>query len=192
MTYNLGVAGSLVRQSMSELSDAELIDLCLQGDAASWEALIRRYQNLIYSVPVSYRFSAVDAADIFQSVCVILMEKLRTLRHSETLASWLYVTTRRQCWKTHRKASREVEMDDHSEFVVEPEAEDLVLQHQVRAGMSHLSEKCRQLLSALYYADPPLSYEEIAAQLGVPYGSIGPNRARCLERLRKILGKNRI
>jgi RNA polymerase sigma factor (sigma-70 family) len=183
------VTDHAVGDSLSSLSDAELIEFCLQGDSASWEALIRKYQNLIYSVPLKHRLSAQDAADIFQSVCVVMMQKLNTLRQSQTLASWLYVTTRRQCWKLLRKQSREVEIDENVEDVVEDSAEDVVLQHQIRMGLAQLSDKCRELLTALYYDDPPLSYDDITKKFGVPYGSIGPNRARCLERLKKILGR---
>ena len=178
-----------VHDSLSSFSDAELIELCLQGDSASWEVLIRKYQNLIYSVPLKHRLSSQDAADIFQSVCMVMLQKLSTLRQSETLASWLYVTTRRQCWKLLRKQSREVEIDESTEDTVEESAEDVVLQHQIRMGLAQLPDKCRDLLTALYYADPPLSYDEIAKKFDIPFGSIGPNRARCLEKLKKILGR---
>ncbi|HSP06098.1 MAG TPA: sigma-70 family RNA polymerase sigma factor [Acidobacteriota bacterium] len=168
-------------------SDADLIDRCLKGDQASWEALIRKYQNLIYSVPVRYRFSLQDASDIFQSVCLVLLEKLKTLRNAETLSSWLYVTTKRQCWKLAKRKAMEVELEDGAAGTVDPEGEQLILQHQIRMGMEQLPEKCRDLLTALYYADPPMSYDEVTAKLGIPFGSIGPTRARCLERLRKAM-----
>lgn len=179
----------VVSEPAAELSDAALIERCLSSDALAWEMLIRRYQNLIYSIPIQYRFSLPDAADIFQSVCVILMEKLKTLRNAETIASWLYVTTRRQCWKTMKKKSREVELEEGMDKGADSNADELVLQHQIRRGMEHLSDKCRDLITSLYYADPPLSYEEITARFGIPFGSIGPTRARCLERLRNILTK---
>ena len=180
------------KPSQKELSvpnDAGLVEGCLKGDQQSWEVLIRKYQNLIYSVPINYRFSVQDAADVFQSVCVILLRNLKTLRNVETLSAWIYVTTRRQCWKMAKKTSKEVELVEFEQQSEEPEAEKLVLQHQVRSGLQQLSEKCRDLLQALYYSDPPLSYEEITRDLGIPYGSIGPTRARCLERLQKILTK---
>lgn len=171
----------------TEQSDAELIDACLNGNQDAWESLIRRYQNLIYSVPINYRFSAQDAADIFQSVCIILLQKLKTLRSSETLSSWLYVTTRRQCWKAAKKRSREVELEEDFDGPIEAEGENLVLLHQLRAGLEQLSEKCRELLNALYYAEPPLTYDEITSKFGIPPGSIGPTRARCIDRLRKVV-----
>jgi RNA polymerase sigma factor (sigma-70 family) len=171
-------------------SDATLIEGCLRGDQNSWETLIRRYHNLIYSVPIGYRFSLDEASDVFQSVCVILLKNLKTLRNVETLSAWIYITTRRQCWKMSKKTNRELELDEMDHISSsEPEGEKLVLQHQIRAALEQLPDKCRDLLVALYYADPPLSYEEITTNLRIPYGSIGPTRARCLERLQKILKK---
>lgn len=161
----------------------------MRNDAGSWEALIRRYQNLIYSVPIKYRFSLQDSSDIFQSVCLILMEKLKTLRNTETLASWLYTTTRRQCWKFARKRSREVELEDQEVGMEDPEGDRLVLHHQLQRGLEQLSDKCRELLTSLYFSEPPLSYDEVVVRLGIPLGSIGPTRARCLERLKKLVTK---
>lgn len=181
------VASGSAEKNVGTPNDSELIQRCLEGDQASWEALIRRYQNLIYSVPIRYHFSAQDASDIFQSVCVVLLEKLKTLRNAETLSSWLYITTKRQCWKAAKRKSMEVELVEEAGGTVDPEGEQLILQHQVRAGMEQLNEKCRELLTALYYTDPPLSYDEVTEKLGIPFGSIGPTRARCLERLRKAM-----
>jgi RNA polymerase sigma factor (sigma-70 family) len=181
------VKGTTGSQLLDAQSDAELIENCLKGNQNAWETLIRRYQNLIYSVPMRYHFSAQDSADVFQHVCVTLLDKLKTLRNSETLSSWLYVTTKRHCWKIAKKQKMETELGKDDEFSNEPESVDLVFQHQIKSGVQQLSEKCRDLITALYYSDPPLSYDEITEKLGIPFGSIGPTRARCLEKLRKFL-----
>jgi RNA polymerase sigma factor (sigma-70 family) len=170
-----------------KIDDASLIQRCLDGEQDAWEAIIRRYQNLIYSVPIRYHFSSQDAADVFQHVCVILLEKLKTLRNSETLSSWLYITTKRQCWKIAKKKKMETELLETSEETSDSNSENLVLQHQIKTGVDQLSGKCRDLIFALYYADPPYSYDQITEKLGIPFGSIGPTRARCLEKLRKML-----
>jgi RNA polymerase sigma factor (sigma-70 family) len=174
-------------KSKIELSDATLIERCLKGEQDAWETIIRRYQNLIYSVPIRYHFSSQDAADVFQHVCVILLEKLKTLRNSETLSSWLYITTKRQCWKIAKKKKMETELQETSDEVSDSNSENLVLQHQIKTGVDQLSGKCRDLIFALYYADPPYSYDQITEKLAIPFGSIGPTRARCLEKLRKML-----
>jgi len=185
------VTSPTVETPPSDLSDALLIERCLQDDSFAWEALIRRYQSLIYSVPIRYRFSLPDAADVFQSVCVILMEKLKTLRHTETLSSWLFITTRRECWKFQKKRSREVELETNPMEAEDTAADEVVLQHEVRQGLEKLSEKCRELLNALYFEDPPWSYEQITERMRIPFGSIGPSRARCLERLKRNLTQGR-
>src|SRR5215510_5741988 len=82
-----------------KLDDRALVRACLKGDTDAWEALILRYQRLIYSIPIRAGFSPVDAADIFQSVCVKLLEKLSTLRKQEKISSWLMTTTTRECWR---------------------------------------------------------------------------------------------
>ena len=115
--------------------------------------------------------------------------KLRTLRSVETLSTWLYVTTRRECWKVAKKKSREVQLEEWDEAFAEPEGEQLILQHRIRQALDLVSEKCQQLLNALYFADPPMSYDEVSKHFAIPFGSIGPTRARCLEKLRKLLGK---
>ena len=79
--------------------DRELLSACLQGDAKAWEALIARYQRLIYSIPINMRLSPNDAADVFQSVCLKLLENLSTLRNQDKLSSWLTITTRRESWR---------------------------------------------------------------------------------------------
>lgn len=184
--YNSMVKIERENPTVSTASDPDLIEACLKGDHEAWETLIRRYQNLIYSVPMQYRFTMQDAADVFQGVCVILLEKLKTLRKLESLSSWLFITTKRQCWKLSKKRDLEVPFEDNPDLrSVEPEEDRVVLQHQLKRALEELPPKCRQLLTALYYSDPPLSYDEVSASLDIPFGSIGPTRARCLERLRK-------
>ena len=81
----------------------------------------------------------------------------------------------------------ETELQENSEEIIDSTSENLVLQHQIKTGVDQLSEKCRDLIFALYYADPPYSYDQVTEKLGIPFGSIGPTRARCLEKLRKIM-----
>ena len=97
-------------------------------------------------MPIRYRFSLEDASDVFQSVCVILLQNLRTLRSVETLSTWLYVTTRRECWKVAKQKSREVQLEEWDEAFAEPEGEKLILQHRIRQALDLVSEKCQQLL----------------------------------------------
>jgi RNA polymerase sigma factor (sigma-70 family) len=185
----------------TQSSDSEIITSCLQGEASAWEALIHRYQRLIYSIPLKMRLSADDAADIFQAVCLKLYENLSKLREQERLSSWLITTTTRECWRLSARQRRETPADDpgneeESDLVSQlpdnaplPDEERIALEQQqaVRQGIAALSERCRELLTRLFYQKEELSYQEIARQMEMPVASIGPTRARCLEKLKKLL-----
>jgi RNA polymerase sigma factor (sigma-70 family) len=88
-------------------SNTELVRGCLAGEEAAWRTLILGYERLIYSIPVGYGMGTDEADDIFQAVCVALMESLPSLRDPERLGQWLVVTTRRMCWERWRRNRRE-------------------------------------------------------------------------------------
>src|ERR1700693_4989567 len=92
---------------LAERDDRTLVSACLEGDHSAWEALIARYQRLIYSIPIKARLSQDDAADIFQSVCLKLYEKLATIRDSQRISSWLITTASRECWRLSARNRRE-------------------------------------------------------------------------------------
>lgn len=187
----------------AHLDDRELVAACLDNDAKAWEALILRYQRLIYSIPVKQGFSSVDAADVFQSVCLILLKKLPSLRKQEKLFSWLMTTTTRECWRVAGQWRREHTVenrdpDDQTDKLSEVAAPEpladeqrLALEQQqiVRQAIDRLPERCRQLITLLFYNHDELSYAEIASRLQMPVASLGPNRARCLQKLKKDLEK---
>src|SRR5215510_12955239 len=92
---------------MLSKTDPELVEDCLNGDSAAWEVLVFRYQRLVYSIPVKLGFSQDDAADVFQSICLKLVEKLETLRDHNKLGSWLITATTRECWRKSALSRRE-------------------------------------------------------------------------------------
>ena len=181
---------------MTEATDDELLAACLRGDPAGWEALLDRYAALIYSVARKYRLSEADCGDVFQSVCVTLLEKLDTIRAPAGLAAWLITTTSRQCLAVWRRQRREeahtvgelsVPIGDPAE---PPEEELLALerQRQVRAAVQHLSPNCRRLVEGLFSDEAQRqTYQQLAIGMGVPINSLGPTRARCLQQLRRLL-----
>src|SRR5437868_14176088 len=95
----------VMTEAPAHQGDRELLGSCLQGDAAAWEALIARYQRLIYSIPIRMGLSPNDAADVFQSVCLKLLEHISSLRNQDKVSSWLTITTRRESWRLalHRR-----------------------------------------------------------------------------------------
>ena len=184
--------------NFAERDDARLIAACLNGETGAWEALITRYQRLIYSIPLKARLSQDDAADIFQAVCLKLFEKLSTLREHEKLVSWLITTTTRECWRLSARLRRETSSSDKEEGGTITEAPDTALladeqrqklqeQQLVREAISALPDRCRDLLTMLFYQKDELSYVDVARRMSMPVASIGPTRARCLDKLRKLL-----
>lgn len=176
-------------------TDAALVELALRGERRGWELLVERYQRLIFSIPRRYGLSEMDAADVFQSVCVILLEKLGDLRDQEKLSSWLITTTSRLTWEHLRRGRSAVEEPVEEAAAGHPAdgpLPDEALVHleeqdMVRRAVDHLAPRCRELLRLLFFDSAEPSYREIADRLGIPEGSIGPTRIRCLQRLARIL-----
>jgi RNA polymerase sigma factor (sigma-70 family) len=182
--------------------DKDLIAACLKGDAAAWDALIKRYAALIYSIGRRMGLSDSDNDDVFQDVCVILLEHLADLRDTARLSSWLISTTKREVWRLRKRRgvalaselgegewALEGTTDIHSRSASSPEADIMALEDQqmMREALTRLQDRCRRLLTLLYGVDDPPSYQEIADEFALPVGSIGPTRARCLQQLRKLL-----
>jgi RNA polymerase sigma factor (sigma-70 family) len=183
---------------LAERDDRALVAACLEGDHSAWETLIARYQRLIYSIPIKARLNQDDAADIFQSVCLKLYEKLSTIRDSERISSWLITTTSRECWRLSSRNRREsvpTGGDDESYLkeipasgpLADEQRETLEQQQLVRQSVDALPERCRELITMLFYQKDELSYVDIAGRMKMPVPSVGPTRARCLEKLKKLL-----
>ncbi len=174
-------------------SDEQLIDACRAGDAAAWNALLEKYQRLIYAIPFRYGATASDADDIFQAVCLELYEELPRLRRSEALRSWLMTVASRLSlrWKLRQRRRGEQDLEGIAEPMISQEAEPILetleLGQQVHEALARLPDRCQQMIRRLFFDDPPRSYDEVAAEFGLARGSIGFIRGRCLDKLRKSL-----
>jgi RNA polymerase sigma factor (sigma-70 family) len=180
-------------------TDPELISLCLRGDAGAWEALIMRYRRLIYSVPVRFAFEPADAADVFQAVCLKLLEHLHDIKDDRKISGWLVTTTTRQCLHVKSLKGRETATEDGTLEEQADPAENLEeirivteQQQAVREAIEELAPRCRELIGMLYFDSASPSYDEISQKMEMPVPSIGPTRARCLEKLRAILRRRGI
>lgn len=179
-------------------TDPELVGMCLRGDAQAWEALILRYRRLVFSIPVRFGFTSADASDVFQAVCLKLIEHLHELKDETKVSSWLITTTTRQCLHLRSLKYRETGTDEDFEEPPDPgenlEEMRIITEQQqtVRDAVDQLAQRCRTLVEMLYFDTRALSYEEIAQTMGMPVASIGPTRARCLEKLRTILRRRGI
>jgi RNA polymerase sigma factor (sigma-70 family) len=181
----------------SPYSDAELIAACSSREAWAWDALIDRYKRLVYSVALRAGLGQEDAADVFQTVFTVLLENLHKLHAPQGLAAWLITTTKRTSWNVLRKRRRE--WTDSEEVAATVAAvEEWVSKEQweegrwadqalVRQALERLGGRCKKLLWLLYYDRSEPSYEDISRRLNVPLGSVGPTRARCLQKMRRML-----
>ena len=186
-------------QAERQWSDERLVSACRQGNEQAWAALIDKYKNLIFSIPIKYGFSRADAADIFQAVCVDLVAELPRLRNPTALPKWLMQATAHRCWRTRRQESRYSSDEDDLRRLEDcptlpetaPEAllEEVEREQAVRDAVGGLSPRCQQMVRMLFFETPPRPYSEVAAALGVATGSIGFLRLRCLRRLRQGLEK---
>jgi RNA polymerase sigma factor (sigma-70 family) len=187
-----------------EPTDKQLLMACRRGEPSAWEALVKRYQRLIYTIPRRAGLDEDQSAEVFQEVFTTLFQKLEDIDDPDRLHAWLVTTARRKTWRLISKGralqpgrigSSEDDVDE--ELMKIPDAAPLAdevmqrleQQHEVRTALANLDERCRKLLTLLFYEPEPPSYGEIAISLGTSAGSIGPTRARCLEKMLRLLNK---
>ena len=171
----------------------DLVTGARNGDQQAWNALVERYAPLTWSICRRYRLTGADANDVGQSVWLNLVDHLSNLRDPAALAGWLATTTRRECVRVLRAAQRppaaaslvdaENVPDQHT-GIVEEEVLRAERHAALREALTHLPARCQQLITLLT-EDPPVPYAQISATLGIPAGSIGPTRSRCLAKLRR-------
>ena len=179
-------------EPLCDNSVSTLVMRARDGDERAWAALVERYAPLIWSLCRRYRLDTSDAADVSQNVWLLLVNHLGKIREPAALAGWLATTTRRECTRVLntaqvRHAARyEPDADNIPDGEAEPIEQGLLAAEQhaaLREAFTHLSPRDQQLI-ALLIEDPPVPYTEISTRLGIPVGSIGPNRRRCLDKLR--------
>jgi len=168
-----------------------LVTRAANSDQDAWNEIIERYAPLVWSICTRYQLKNQDIEDVGQTVWLLLVEQLGKLREPAALPGWLATTTQRECLRALTAARRTADagtLDDALAVVDAAVIEQEILAAErnaaLRTALGELPLRCRQLL-AMLISDPPSSYTEISATLRIPIGSIGPQRARCLERLRR-------
>jgi RNA polymerase sigma factor (sigma-70 family) len=172
-----------------------LVRQAAAGDKAAWEDLVERYSRLIWAMTRDFGLAEMDASDVVQTTWLRLLEHIHRIEYPERIGSWLATTARHECLR-HLASSRRVTLvDDHDATFGQstehqPDVDERLLAEEralaVRLAVATLPTRS-QLLLELLMADPPVSYTEISDQLGLPIGSIGPTRGRCLQRLKLML-----
>jgi RNA polymerase sigma factor (sigma-70 family) len=185
------LAGADPRRDDPVITD--LVTRARSGDQQAWDALVERYASLTWSICRRYRLRDADAEDVGQTVWLQLVDHLDAIREPAALSGWLATTTRRECLRVlgtargqlaaERGVGAEIRSDEQAETV---EQELLAAErHQaLREAFTDLPPRWQRLM-VLLIQDPPVPYAEISARLGIPVGSVGPYRSRCLDKLRR-------
>jgi RNA polymerase sigma factor (sigma-70 family) len=187
----------------TEDTDIDLLARCRNGDAAAWRALVHRYERLVYTVGRRAGLDDHGTADLFQTVFARLVEHLPRLRDGSKLQAWIVTTARREVLLLWRRGQRTVSLtpdnDDADESHAFDVADDSPIAEQaldelqqvegVRRALDAMDARCRDLLMLVFRDDTEeaLGYDEVGRRLGMPTGSVGPTRARCLDKLRKLV-----
>jgi RNA polymerase sigma factor (sigma-70 family) len=173
------------------LAVTDLVARAAEGDMQAWDALVDRFTPLIRSVCRRHRLGDADASDVAQSVWLRLVDRLGTIRDPAALPGWLATTARRECLKVLRVTQGplagyplQFEIADEHAGPVDTRLLAAERHAALREAFTALPPGGQQLITMLV-ADPPLPYTEISAKLGIPIGSIGPNRQRCMDKLRR-------
>jgi RNA polymerase sigma factor (sigma-70 family) len=190
------VAAKLQREGQTSWPDDRLVAECLEGNQQAWSALVDKYKNLIFSIPVKLGLYE-DAADIFQAVCLDLLTDLPRLREPRALPKWLMQTCYHKCLQCRRRAEKRVPLAEE-DGETSPESgspstlpDNMLVQLEkeqiVRDAIAELSPRCERMIRMLFFETPARPYEEIAKELGIATGSIGFIRGRCLGKLKQQL-----
>ena len=173
---------------------AALVRKAAEGDRHAWESLVDRYVSLVWAVALRHGIGESDAADVVQSTWLRLLEHINDIRDPARISSWLATTAQREALRVvaaRRRLTLHADIDAFygPDLIGEPVDERLLTRELVAEAQDALGTLPPQwqALVELLVSDPPLSYEEISGRLGVPIGSIGPTRGRCLVRMRAAL-----
>jgi RNA polymerase sigma factor (sigma-70 family) len=180
------------RRNLAQGEIAKLVARAADGDQRSWDRLVDQFSAMVWAVARAHRLEDADAADVSQATWLRLVQHVGRLDKPERVGAWLATTARRESLRVLRDAPRRGEWDDDAAECESPDPAPgggLLLAERDDAlsrALACLRPRDQSLLRMLM-SDPRPSYEEIAAALDMPMGSIGPTRARALERLRLAL-----
>ncbi|WP_026875940.1 RNA polymerase sigma factor [Jiangella gansuensis] len=181
---------------MADLSVSELVEAASRGDQRSWDRLVDMHASLVWAVVRSHRLDTGEAEDAFQTTWLRLVENLGRLERPDRLPAWLVTTARRECLRVARRGGTELpdaliaeRADDAARPDPGPVEALLAREEQVEVlrAFQRLEPRCQDLLRLTVAATDP-RYADVAAELDMPVGSVGPTRQRCLGHLRRLLG----
>jgi RNA polymerase sigma factor (sigma-70 family) len=171
---------------------AALLEAAQQGDRTALDQLVRVFSPMLWQVARAQGLDRDSASDVVQTAWLELLGSLQRIRSPGALAAWLITVTKRESWRV-RKARRSERPND-AELArlsdADPIPEERFLEKDQRrrlwAAVEQLPEQCRSLLRVIAFIHRP-DYVVLGQELGMPVGSIGPTRGRCLAKLRRLL-----
>jgi RNA polymerase sigma factor (sigma-70 family) len=172
---------------------ADLLAAAREGSEDALGQMVTELSPLLWQVARAAGLSSGDAEDVLQTTWMRLVAHLGDIHDSAALTSWLVTTTKREAWRVSAEGRRQLPADQES-FAELPDQgpgseEQVITEDQRRvlwAAIGQLSRRCQELLRIIAFAPRP-DYTAVAAALGMPVGSIGPTRGRCLAKLRVLL-----
>jgi|RhiMetdeSRZDD1v2_1073273.scaffolds.fasta_scaffold41084_2 RNA polymerase sigma factor (sigma-70 family) len=189
-----GGAVATAEENAGGADAAWLVRCAAAGDRWAWEQLVDKYARLVWAMTRDFKLAESDAADVFQVTWLRLLEHIDRLDQPARVGSWLAATARNECLRSIAARKKIVLVHDDAVLdgvaMHQPAVDERLLADEraqtVREALARLPLRWRRLLELLM-TDPPVPYTEISDQLGLPVGSIGPTRGRCLARLRVLL-----
>src|ERR687893_1473173 len=185
--------GGTVEDSLATRA-GRLFSLYRAGDEGQMAELVKILTPILWHTARSARLDSAAAEDVLQTVWLTLVRKADTITEPLAVLQWMVVTTKREAWRVSRTQTRVRPEDLEATSTLTSDSgesvEDAVLRSarddQLWQHVEGLPERCRALLRVIAFADRP-DYAELAKALGMPQGSIGPTRGRCLAKLRQAL-----
>lgn len=173
----------------------QMVATAAEGDQRAWEQLSKRFGNMILAIARSCRLGDADVGEVFQTTWLRLVENIDRIEQPERIGAWLATTSRRESLRLVRGKARLAFGTESFEYLPDlgaPSLDAAVLTEEragtIREAYAKLPPRCQRLLGLLSGDDPP-SYKHVSQLLGMPIGSIGPTRGRCLDHLRRLLNE---
>lgn len=170
-----------------------LVEQAAAGSQEAWNSLVDRFASTVWAIARGHRLSASDAADVFQTTWLRLVEHLDKIEHPERIGAWLATTARHESLRVFRVGGRQVpngaDFDSYADDRLDRAPDANLISAEQGELINQLVELLpirSQMLLRLLSADSPLSYKDISEALAMPIGSIGPTRARALDQLRRL------
>lgn len=171
-------------------ADRSLLQRCAAGDESAWRHIVKAHAGLVYAIARAHRLPSEGCDDVAQSSFAALAANVGRIADDRSIAAWLRTTATRECWRyakrERRHGSAALEADPGTPQL-EDRLESIEQHRRLRSALDELGGRCRDLLRLLYFGPEHNAYERVEQELGVPHGSIGPTRRRCLDKLARIL-----